>query len=379
MCEILGRLRHPNVVQFLGVSYDTSSPRSFPLIVNELSPPSLATSITRYGVLPNEISYSIVRDVALGLRYLHERQPSFVHGDLSAKSVLLTGDFTAKISRVGVSHLVGDQWKTTPSSRPFYLPPEVTDHSKRFNRKVDVFSFGILMLHTFTGRQPIPKTATPSPERGDTDPSPSNASVKVLSQADMRVEYINDLGFNHPIMDSIVHCLRNQPILRPEIWEISQTLCKQAASQWNKFGDYLTHHQDILYSFEKERRKKFLKFTAQIRSLDSSYGSVSEMDVEELQMGVRRLSTQNETPQRLSLSPENMVSSHLRNNNRCRSTLLSQPLTPDNVSHREHLMLIFLQHKWVQQLHTFCLGKRISNEVILSQADGLTLLELYHV
>ena len=104
MCEILGRLRHPNVVQFLGVSYDTSSPRSFPLIVNELSPPSLATSITRYGVLPNEISYSIVRDVALGLRYLHERQPSFVHGDLSAKSVLLTGDFTAKISRVGVSH-----------------------------------------------------------------------------------------------------------------------------------------------------------------------------------------------------------------------------------------------------------------------------------
>ena len=235
------------------------------------------------------------------------------------------------------------------------------------------------MLHTFTGRQPIPKTATPSPERGDTDPSPSNASVKVLSQADMRVEYINDLGFNHPIMDSIVHCLRNQPILRPEIWEISQTLCKQAASQWNKFGDYLTHHQDILYSFEKERRKKFLKFTAQIRSLDSSYGSVSEMDVEELQMGVRRLSTQNETPQRLSLSPENMVSSHLRNNNRCRSTLLSQPLTPDNVSHREHLMLIFLQHKWVQQLHTFCLGKRISNEVILSQADGLTLLELYHV
>ena len=331
VCEILARLRHPNVVQFLGACCDlhTCSPRSYPMIVNELSPTSLAATVARYGVLPNELSYGILRDVALGLRYLHEQRPSFVHGDLSAKSILLTGDFTAKISRVGVTHLVKPE-KTTVNS--FYLPPEVTEHCKRFDRKVDVFSFGIIMLHTFTGRPPVPKRATVSPDRGEDDCSIlSSTSLKIPSQADMRVDYINDLGFNHPIMDSILQCLRNQPILRPEIREISQSLCKQAASHRNIFRDGSTH-RDILYSLEKTRKDKFRKFSTQVSASDSAYGSVSETEIEELQIRVRRLSAQNETLRRLSVTPENMFVDCFRNINLSSGPLLTEPLTPDKVS-----------------------------------------------
>ena len=331
VCEILARLRHPNIIQFLGVSYDlhaASSPRSYPMIVNELSPTSLAATVARNGVLPNELSYSILRDVALGLRYLHEQRPSFVHGDLSAKSILLTGDFTAKISRVGVAHLV----KHEKTIKSFYLPPEVTEHCKRFDRKVDVFSFGIIMLHAFTGRPPVPKISTPSPERGEEDCSTvSSTSLKIPSQADMRVDYINDLGFNHPIMDSILQCLRNQPILRPEIWEISQSLCKQASSHRNIFRDGSTH-RDILYSLEKTRKDKFRKFSTQISASDSAYGSVSETEIEELQIRVRRLSAQNETFRRLSLTPENMFADRFRSINLSAGPLLPEPLTPDKVS-----------------------------------------------
>lgn len=323
VCEILGRLRHPHVVQFLGISLDTTSPRSYPMIVNELSPLSLATCINRYGVLPNELSYNIVRDVALGLRYLHELQPSFVHGDLSAKSVLLTGDFTAKISRLGVAHLV----KGRSSTLPYHLPPEVTEHSKRFDRKVDVFSFGIIMLHTFTGRPPVPKVTSPSPERGEVEDDCKSCKVKVPSQADMRVEYTNELGFNHPVMESILRCLRNQPILRPEIWEILPSLCKQAASHRNKLGDWSTH-RDILQSYERERKKNFQRFSTQF-STDSAYGSVSDADIEQLRIRVRRLSAQNESLRRISVHPGNLFSKHLHPN------LLSnesKPLSPENVS-----------------------------------------------
>ena len=328
VCDILARLRHPHVVQFLGVSCDSSSPRGFPLIVNELSSLSLSSCVTRYGVLPNELSYNILRDVALGLRYLHEQTPSVVHGDLSARSVHITGDFTAKISRVGVSLLEDSPVKNKHRELPWYLPPEAID--QRLERKVDIFSFGVLMLHTFSGRPPIPKRPTPTPERGEECSTPSTA-VKVLSQADLRVEYLNDLGFSHPAMDTILHCLRNQPILRPEIWEITPGLGKQADSHRNKCVDYATH-LDILHSFERERKRKFRKFSTQVSSSDSAYGSVSDADVEELQIRVRRLSVQNQTLRRLSLTPQGVLVNRNRNNSRPLLPLIPRPLTPDRVS-----------------------------------------------
>lgn len=329
VCDILGRLRHPNLLQFLGVNFDLhASYQSLPLIVSELSPISLGSCIDRYGVLPNELSYSIVRDVALGLRYLHEQHPPFIHGDLSTKSVLLAGDFTAKISRVGVSHLLSH--KRNIPSQQFHLPPEVTDHHKRFDKKVDIFSLGIIMLHTFTGRPPIPKTATPTPERDESkeEGSPSPPRFKVPSQADVRLDYINDIGMNHPIMDTILHCIRNQPILRPDILEVSSILCKLAASHQNLFG-HSSAHRDILYSLEKERKKKFCKFFTQISTSDSAYGSVSEAELEELQIRCRRLSVQNETLRRISLTPDHLFFS---NRFSAHEALLPKPLTPNNVS-----------------------------------------------
>ena len=330
VCDILGRLRHPNLLQFLGVSLDLkASSHNLPLIVSELSPISLNACVDRYGVMPNELSYNIVRDVALGLRFLHEQHPPFVHGDLSANSVVLAGDFTAKISRVGVSHILSHKNKVP--SHQFHLPPEVTEHGKRFDKKVDIFSLGIIMLHAFTGRPPVPKTASPSPEQDDSQQeSSSPPQFTVPSEADMRLEYINDLGMNHPITDTILHCIRNQPLLRSDILEVSSNLCKLASSHQNLFGNG-SAHRNILYSLEKERKKKFCKFFTQVSTSDSAYGSVSEAELEELQIRCRRLSVQNDTLRRISLTPDHL--DHLFLNHRFNGEpLQSQPLTPDKVS-----------------------------------------------
>ena len=60
----------------------------------------------RYGVLPEAISYGILRDVALGLRYLHEHSPPIIHRDLSANNVLLTSSMNGKISDLGVAKIL---------------------------------------------------------------------------------------------------------------------------------------------------------------------------------------------------------------------------------------------------------------------------------
>lgn len=92
-CVLHCQLRHPNIVQFLGY-YNQGN---VPCLVMELLLSDLSQCIDCYGVLPTEISYSILQDAALGLRYLHEHCQPIIHRNLTAKAVLLTDDMTAKI------------------------------------------------------------------------------------------------------------------------------------------------------------------------------------------------------------------------------------------------------------------------------------------
>ena len=64
-CALLARLRHPNIVQFLGVHYDKGS--DVPTLVTECMHTSLNACINRHGVLPDEVAFSILHDIALAL------------------------------------------------------------------------------------------------------------------------------------------------------------------------------------------------------------------------------------------------------------------------------------------------------------------------
>ena len=72
----------------------------------EFLPTTLTQCLDRYGIMPEEINYSILQDVALGLRYLHDRHDPIIHRDLSANNVLLTADMRAKISDLGVAKIL---------------------------------------------------------------------------------------------------------------------------------------------------------------------------------------------------------------------------------------------------------------------------------
>ena len=61
-CRLLSLVRHPNIVQFLGVYIQKKE--DVPILVMELLPTNLATCIENHGIIPYEISYSILHDVA---------------------------------------------------------------------------------------------------------------------------------------------------------------------------------------------------------------------------------------------------------------------------------------------------------------------------
>ena len=82
-CRQCSTLRHPNVIQFLGVYYPTGAGGAnrmrLPVMVMEMMADSLTSFVDKHEKIPVHIKYSIVHDVSLGLCYLHNHDPPIVH------------------------------------------------------------------------------------------------------------------------------------------------------------------------------------------------------------------------------------------------------------------------------------------------------------
>ena len=211
-CAILSRLKHPNIVQFLGIYHKADC--SLPALVLECLPMNLDQCLEEYGVLPNEINYSILRDVALALCYLHQQTPPLIHRDLTATNVLLTTGLTAKVSDLGMAKYLSPSQTQRMSKMPgnaYYMPPETTVENPKYDVKVDAFSYGVLMIHLFTGEWPYIDLSMPD--------SPQ-------SEADRRMKYLETIGKNHPLMDLILRCLNNDSTQRPEASEMLTQVSK---------------------------------------------------------------------------------------------------------------------------------------------------------
>ena len=147
-------MRHPHVVQFLGLCYLQGS--ELPALVMEKLDSSLDDLLETSPDLPLALKQSLLADVARGLFYLHTRNPPVVHRDLSARNVLLTSSLVAKISDLGNARIVDlhpGQLARTLTRVPGthgYMPPESFDQHSRYGPRLDIFSFGHLALFTLT-------------------------------------------------------------------------------------------------------------------------------------------------------------------------------------------------------------------------------------
>jgi len=216
-CSLLAQLHHPHVVQFLGICYESMGATA-PLLVMEYLPMTLLNCIEHYApnIIPDEIAYPILHDIALGLCYLHQRSPPVIHRDLSANNVLLTHDMSAKISDLGVAKILNltaakrtANPLTTGPGTPDYMPPEAKMNSPQYSVKVDVFSFGVLVLHIFSGKWPLPG------DQVTTDPNDPDKLIP-KSEVQRREDYFRDMGESHQLMDLTKHCLHNSPVKRPD-------------------------------------------------------------------------------------------------------------------------------------------------------------------
>ena len=219
-CSLRSQLLHPNIVQFLGIY----QPSRLPVLVTEYLPTTLDKCLDANGRLPEEINYSIFRDVTLGLNYLHQSPAPIIHCDLTVRNVMLTGSLRAKIADFEVCEILEpgrDIDLPTIPGTPTYMPPEAFLDRPRFDTKLDMFSYGVVMVHTLCAQWPFPT------ESFRVDPSKLDVLIAV-SEADRRAKYLDQIGRDHPLMDLILQCLSNDPRRRPTAVEVLAQVAHQA-------------------------------------------------------------------------------------------------------------------------------------------------------
>ncbi len=154
--QMAARLRHPNLVQFIGATI-----RGDMMILMELMPTSLRRQIETDEYFPPKLVKQVSLDIVKALNYLHHMKPDpMIHRDISSANVLLEHLqppklWKAKITDYGSVNLVRQLHTENPGS-PAYSAPEAGTPSQQ-TTKMDIYSFGVLMLEMLTGQLVVPE------------------------------------------------------------------------------------------------------------------------------------------------------------------------------------------------------------------------------
>lgn len=147
---IAAKLRHPNVLLFIGATIEEN-----PLILTEMMPTCLRKKLENTEIPPINI-ISISQDVARALCYLHQWRPNpIVHLNINIDNVLLEVSSTpwrAKVSNYGSANFMNNV--TTAGLRSLACAAPDSNMLHQQLPQNDVFSFGLLLVDMLVRKLP---------------------------------------------------------------------------------------------------------------------------------------------------------------------------------------------------------------------------------
>ncbi|KAI3979482.1 hypothetical protein MKX01_001674 [Papaver californicum] len=209
-CEvrIMLRLRHPNVVLFMGA---VTRPPNLSILTEFLPRGSLCRLLHRPNIqLEEKRRLRMALDVAKGMNYLHTSNPTIVHRDLKSPNLLVDRNWVVKVCDFGLSRLKHQTFLSSKSmaGTPEYMAPEVL-RNEPSDEKCDVYSFGVILWELATLHVPW---------------SGMNP-MQVVGAVGFQNRRLEIPGNVEPIVANIIHdCWQSDPKLRPSFSQLMSVL-----------------------------------------------------------------------------------------------------------------------------------------------------------
>ncbi|XP_057449224.1 serine/threonine-protein kinase STY17 isoform X2 [Lotus japonicus] len=224
---IMRKIRHKNVVQFIGACTRTPN---LCIVTEFMSRGSLYDFLHKQrGVFKLPSLLKVAIDVSKGMNYLH--QNNIIHRDLKTGNLLMDENELVKVADFGVARVITQSGVMTAETGTYrWMAPEVIEH-KPYDQKADVFSFGIALWELLTGELPYSYL------------TPLQAAVGVV-QKGLRPSIPKN---THPRLSELLQrCWKQDPIERPafsEIIEILQNIAKEVNdTKTDRHKDKSSHH-----------------------------------------------------------------------------------------------------------------------------------------
>ncbi|GMY05305.1 serine/threonine-protein kinase EDR1-like [Fagus crenata] len=151
--RIMRRLRHPNVVLFMGA---VMHPPNLSIVTEFLPRGSLYRILHCHPCqIDEKHRIKMALDVARGMNCLHASTPTIVHRDLKSPNLLVGNNWNVKVCDFGLSRLKRNAFlssKSTAGSSE-WMAPEVLRNDPS-NEKCDVYSFGVILWELVTLTKP---------------------------------------------------------------------------------------------------------------------------------------------------------------------------------------------------------------------------------
>ncbi|XP_038898927.1 serine/threonine-protein kinase CTR1 isoform X2 [Benincasa hispida] len=209
---IMKRVRHPNVVLFMGAV--TKRPH-LSIVTEYLPRGSLYRLIHRPSsgeLMDQRKRLRMALDVAKGINYLHCLNPPIVHWDLKSPNLLVDKNWTVKVCDFGLSRFKANTFISSKSvaGTPEWMAPEFL-RGEPSNEKSDVYSFGVILWELVTMQQPWSGLGP----------------AQVVGAVAFQNRKLSIPSSTSPLLASLIEsCWADDPVQRPSFASIVESLKK---------------------------------------------------------------------------------------------------------------------------------------------------------
>ena len=229
------------------------------------------------GGVPLHQKAFVLRQVTQALAYLHSQNPPLVHHDLSPNNVLLNVvSFATKVSDFGMSRAINPSALSRKSSvkgTQAFMAPEALHDPPRYNEKLDVFSFGNVVISTLTHEWPNP--GPPTKYEGE--------MFVAVTELQRREHYVVRFTAQEKqlFLPIVRQCLENRPDKRPSSVMLVQELrhIESTLRKGSHIAAAIEHLRQQLSAKEEECREKDEALKEKNEALKEKDEALKEKDI----------------------------------------------------------------------------------------------------